>query len=92
MESSYDSFPYFEHEHFDLGLMHLIREGERPRLEGLNDLIEKLIMKCWDVKPNRRPNFEEITHSLIEMKSELVKRNEIDETEVNNFFIYAQMK
>ena len=90
----YDSYPYpYPGPHpgpHVLMIINRIIDGEKPPLDD-NDWksFNELIQKCWNKQPNKRPNFEEIIHSLIEIKSEFVKRNVIDETEVNNFLLYT---
>ncbi|RIB25610.1 kinase-like domain-containing protein, partial [Gigaspora rosea] len=45
----------------DIRLMHKILHGLRPAIPShVPKLIAKLIMKCWDTRPNNRPTSEEI--------------------------------
>ncbi|CAG8779801.1 18264_t:CDS:1, partial [Racocetra fulgida] len=45
----------------DISLMHNILHGLRPAIPShVPMLIAKLIMKCWDARPNNRPTSEKV--------------------------------
>jgi serine/threonine protein kinase len=51
--------PFHDRTETGVQLFDLIRQGVRPTLTGTSD-IEKLMLRCWDADPARRPTFEEI--------------------------------
>ena len=57
-----------------------IFKGERPDLDGFPSPIRRLIQKCWDHDPSKRPGFSYILEILLKYcrKNRAIDQNEID--------------
>ena len=79
----YNQYPFNERYHFSFS-------DRRPSLN--NDEIQslnKLINICWHKDPIMRPNFDEITCILLNIKNELIQSGKIEEKRINDFLEYC---
>ena len=90
----YDSLPFYDENNsynfYDVNQK--ISKGERPILKDENDFkfVNSLIIRCWDLNPENRPTFDEITNILIQEMNKFPRSNEINEEKVKAFIEYCQ--
>ena len=85
----YDSIPFAEVTNKHRIPLEIIN-GHRPELKNKDfQSINELINQCWQQKPYKRPDFEEIIHILFGIKAIYAESGIIDETMVNNYIKFC---
>ena len=74
------------------GVINKIKQGFRPMInqEIVSKSMEDLLRRCWDLNPEGRPSFQEISRELLKQVKQMIERKEINEEEIkeiNKFII-----